>query len=54
MKLLATILTLAPVPARKSKAAPDRRGFATYSTLGTITSAPWSGWTLHEFPQLDS
>lgn len=53
LKLLATILTLAPMPARKQIAAPDLKGFATYSNLGTITSDPWAGWTLHEHPRLD-
>jgi len=51
LKLIATILTLAPMPARKQIATSTLQKSATYSNLGTITSDPWAGWMLH--PRLD-
>jgi len=54
MLKLFSIVLFFPTPARKQSAAPDLSETVTHSGLGTISSDPWAGWTLHEHLQQDA
>ena len=48
LQLAYFIQTFAQQPSGNNAPDPAPVGMATYGNLGTVSSDPWSGWTLHK------